>query len=274
MTLIDVSARPYYGPSWSIVCAACCLGLAGALIFAAFPQIDLGVSRLFYMGGNLFLFSRPSTGNAVRELLQLAFILLTAGAVVGFVTVAFASRRLFGLGFAGWIYILLTIGVGAGLIANAVFKEQWGRARPNQIVEFGGTKQFSTPLTRTDQCEQNCSFIAGEPSSIFSAGFAIALLAERARRRRLLIAAIAAGGFAGLLRIGAGGHFLSDVFFAGIFMAITARLLYWVLFERFYEAFADEGPLHRRTLYAGQRGAEHAARLIERARALRRRKGP
>ena len=268
MTLIEVRARRD-APSWSIVCAAACLGLAGAVIFAALPQIDLGISRLFYLGNNTFLFSKPGVGTAMREAVRWIFILATVGAVAGFIGVAFASRRPFGLGFAAWVYLLLTIGLGAGLIANVAFKDQWGRARPNQIMQFGGAKQFTAPLTRADQCERNCSFVSGEASSIFVIGFAIALLAEASRRRRLLIAAIAAGSFAGLLRIGGGGHFLSDVFFAGVFMAIVARVVYWLLFERFEFYFADEGPLHRRTLHAGRRGAVHTARLIERTRALR-----
>jgi len=268
MTLIEVRARTE-APSWSIVHTAACLGLFGAILFAAFPQIDLAVSRLFYLGGNSFAFTRPGFGNLLREAIRWAFILATLGAVAGFIGAAFASRRLLGLGFAAWIYILLTIGLGAGLIANVAFKDQWGRARPSQIVQFGGTKQYTAPLTRTDQCARNCAFVSGEASSIFAIGFAIALLAEASRRRRLAFAAIAAGSFAGLLRIGGGGHFLSDVFFAGVFMAILARVVYWLLFERFEFYFADEGPFHRRTLYAGRRGAERATRLMARARAMR-----
>lgn len=268
MSLIEVTPQPQ-PPSWSIVCFAACLGLAGALIFAAFPEIDLGVSGLFYTGDNKFLFSRDSTGNVLREAIRWLFILALIGAFVGFVLIAFASRRLLGLGFAAWIYILLSAGIGAGLVANTVFKDQWGRARPHQVTEFGGTKQFTAPFTRTDQCARNCSFISGEAANIFVVGFALALLAEQARRRRLMLAAIAAGAFAGFLRIGAGGHFLSDVFFAGIFMAFVARGLYWLLFERFASQFADEGPFHRSTLQAGQRGAEQAARALARARELR-----
>lgn len=268
MTLIEVPARTE-APSWSIVWAASCLGLFGAIIFAAFPQIDLGIARLFYLGDGKFLFEKPSTGNAVRELIRWIFILMTLGAVAGFIGVAFASRRLFGLGFAAWIYILLTVAIGAGLVANVMFKDQWGRARPDQVVQFGGTKQFTAPLTRTDQCQDNCSFVSGEAASIFAIGFAIALIGEVSRRRRLIIATIAAGSFAGLLRIGSGGHFFSDVFFAGVFMALVARGVYWLLFERFEFWFADEGPLHRRTLYAGRRGGERAVRMMERARELR-----
>lgn len=275
MTLIEVTPRPEPGPSWSMVCIAAMLGLGGALIFAAFPQIDLAVSRLFYLGNSgeqSWLFSQPSAGSYLREALRWVFILACVAAVVGFAMIAFGSRRLFGQGFAAWIYIILVAAIGPGLVANLIFKDNWGRARPSQTVEFGGSRQFTAALTRSDQCPRNCSFISGEAANLFAIGFAIALLAERARRRRLFLAAIAAGTFAGLVRIGGGAHFLSDVFFAGIFMAFVARGLYWLLFERFEAQFADEGPLHRRTLYAGQRGAEQAARLMERAREVRRRR--
>ena len=66
-------------------------------------------------------------------------------------------------------------------------------------------------------------------------------------------AAIAAGAFAGVIRIGAGAHFLSDVVFAGVFMAFVARGLAWLLFVRLEVQFADGGPLHRRTHWAGRR---------------------
>jgi lipid A 4'-phosphatase len=272
MTLIDITPRRIE-PSWSMVCVAACLGLFGGLVFAAFPQIDLAVSRLFYSGDNKFLFGALSTGSAFRELFRWIFILACVGAVIGFLAIAFASRRLFRLGFAAWLYVVLCAAVGPGLVANLIFKDHWGRARPIQTTEFGGAKQFTPALTRSDQCERNCSFISGEASNLFAIGFAIALLAERARRRSLFLAAIAAGALAGIVRIGGGAHFVSDVFFAGVFMAFVARGLYWLLFERFGAVFADEGPLHRRTLHAGQRGAEQAARLMVRARELRRQGG-
>jgi lipid A 4'-phosphatase len=272
MSLIDISPRRPERPSWSLVFAAACLGLFGGLIFAAFPQIDLAVSRLFYLGDNKFLFAAPSTGSVFREIFRWIFILASVGAVAGFIAIAFASRRLFGLGFAAWLYVVLCAAVGPGLVANLLFKDHWGRARPIQTTQFGGTKQFTPALTRSDQCERNCAFISGEASNLFAIGFAVALLAESRRRRPLFIAAVAAGTLAGFVRIGGGGHFLSDVFFAGVFMAFVARGLYWLLFERFDQIFADEGPFHRRTLYAGRRTAEHARRLTLRARARLRRR--
>ena len=268
MTLIDVPARSP-APSWTMVCIAGCLGLLGAVLFAGFPQIDIAFSRLFHTSDGKFLLARPSA-TFVRELFGWLFLLACAAALVGFLTIAFTSRRPpLQTGFAAWLYLVLCLGIGPGLVANLLFKDQWGRARPAQIVEFGGAKQFTPALTRSDQCGHNCSFVSGEASSYFAIGFALALLSDIARRRRLFLGALALGSLVGLIRIGAGGHFLSDVFFAAIFMAFVARGLYWLLFERFEAYFADEGPLHRRTLHAGRRGNEEAVRLMERARASR-----
>jgi dolichol-phosphate mannosyltransferase len=106
-----------------------------------------------------------------------------------------------------------------------VFKENMGRARPRDIVEFGGTKTFTPPLVPSRECARNCSFISGEASSIYAAFFALALLIPQ-YRMGLLISGIAAGTLAGIVRIIQGAHFLSDVLFAGVFMAITVSLLH------------------------------------------------
>ena len=56
--------------------------------------------------------------------------------------------------------------IGCGLIANFYFKDNWGRARPINIQEFGGEKLI--PSYNIDQCERNCSWISGEASAAFS----------------------------------------------------------------------------------------------------------
>jgi lipid A 4'-phosphatase len=247
---------PVSGPgAYSMLCVAGSVGLLAALVFSAFPGIDLAVSELFYLGGGKFVLAGPGAGDALRDLLRWVFTLACIAAVAGFVMIAFFSRRLMGLGLAAWAYVALCALIGPGLVANLGFKDHWGRARPAQVMQFGGAKQFTPPLLRSDQCPRNCSFVSGEASSIFILGFAVALLAETGRRRKLFLAAIAAGGFAGLIRIGAGAHFLSDVVFAGVFMAFVARGLAWLMFERFAAHLADDGPFHRRSLRAGQQAA-------------------
>ncbi len=249
-TLPVPTERPSRPPSgdYSMLCVTSAVGLAAALIFSAFPSIDLWVSHLFYLGDGKFLFSAPSAAAVVRTLLRMIFAFACVAAILGFLFMAFLNRRLMGLGLAAWAYIGLCAAIGPGLVANLGFKDHWGRARPVHVTEFGGTKAFTPPLLRTDQCARNCSFVSGEASNIFTLGFAAALLTGAAWRRRMFIAAIAAGSFAGFIRIGGGGHFLSDVIFAGIFMAFVTRWLAWLILERYGPHLAENGPVHQRMI--------------------------
>jgi hypothetical protein len=64
----------------------------------------------------------------------------------------------------------------------------------------------------------------------------------------LMAAAIVAGGFAGLIRMGEGGHFLSDVVFAGVFMAFDVALMSWLVFRVLAQRAPDEAWWHEKTL--------------------------
>ena len=246
----------------SFVGVTCITGLIAAFLFSAFPEIDLAVSRLFYVDQQ-FLFARPSFGATLRDLLRLLFGVVCVAAVLGFVMKAFFDRKFLKLGMAAWAYVALCAAIGPGIIANLGFKDHWGRARPVHIAEFGGSKQFTPPMLRTDQCARNCAFVSGEASNFYALGFAFAFIFGQApaHRRKLFLAAIAAGSFAGLIRIGGGGHFLSDVIFAGIFMALVARGLAWLMLERWHVYLAEDGAFHQRTLRAGQRVGNYTQKL-------------
>jgi lipid A 4'-phosphatase len=239
----------------SIICAACAAGLLSAFIFSAFPEIDLWVSGLFYGADGSFAFAHPSLGADIRYLLRLLFAALCVASVLGFISAGFFGLKLGGLGHVAWAYIALCALLGPGLVANMGFKEYWSRARPSQIEEFGGTQKFTPPMQRTDQCERNCSFISGEASNYFMIGFAFAHLASGVMRRRLFWLAIAAGSFSGLIRMGGGGHFLSDVMFSGVFMALVCGGLARLMLEsessrRF---LAAGSPFHESMRRAGRR---------------------
>src|SRR5262249_47577736 len=136
---------------------------------------------------------------------------------------------------------------GPGLIANTLLKDNWARPRPSQIVEFGGPDHFTPVLERSGRCERNCSFVSGEASATFAIGFAIAMLARR-RRAGLMAAAAAAGSIAGFIRMGEGGHFLSDVTFAAVFMALDVALLHWLVFHVLLQRTPDEAWWHDKTV--------------------------
>jgi lipid A 4'-phosphatase len=66
--------------------------------------------------------------------------------------------------------------------------------------------------------------VSGEASSVYTVFFAGAFLLRR-HSRKMIAGGIVLGSLAGLVRIAQGGHFLSDVIFAGILMALTAASL-------------------------------------------------
>jgi membrane-associated phospholipid phosphatase len=106
-----------------------------------------------------------------------------------------------------------------------VLKDHWGRARPSQVTEFGGTKTFTPAPLPADQCERNCSFPAGHPAMGFYLLSMAFLVRDQRRRRWAEAAAIGAGAAIGVVRLAQGGHFLSDVVFAGLLVAAVS----WVL---------------------------------------------
>lgn len=206
------------------------LGSAGlAAFFILAPGVDLWVSGLFYDSARGFylngafwvqFFYRlvpPLTAVIVLGL----FVLLAYNLVRKRAPGPFNTRVL--------LFLLATLAVGPGLVVHTVFKDQWGRARPRDIVQFGGDKTFTPAFVISDQCDRNCSFVAGHPSVPFYL-MAFALIARR-RRRTLLVGAITFGACVGLGRIVQGAHFLSDVVFSGIFVFLVAYLLFRFVFR-------------------------------------------
>lgn len=126
-------------------------------------------------------------------------------------------------------FLLLSLAVGPGLVVNTLFKDHWGRARPAQVIEFGGEKRFGPAFVPSDQCASNCAFPAGDPAMGFflvSAGFLVAPL----WRRRAVGGAIALGAVIGVARMAQGAHFLSDVIASGFLVFATSWALYrWIV---------------------------------------------
>jgi hypothetical protein len=119
------------------------LGVAAGGLFVLFPEIDLAASRLFYVSGSGFvLLNNPFSvvwQDVTHGLAKAVIVILAAGLVFTLL----ARRPVLGLDSRRFLFLLLCFGIGSGLIAGAIFKENWGRARPAQVTEFAGTKQFT-----------------------------------------------------------------------------------------------------------------------------------
>ena len=202
--------------------------LAALLISA--PQIDLGVSaavrQLCEPAPAGFPWCRSVTAvTLARNVFIGLFAAVAIATVATTVYVMVTERRLLGFRQVRCLFVIAVLIVGPGVVANLILKDNLGRARPREVIEFGGTKAYSPPLLPSRECDRNCSFVSGEASSQFAAFFALAFVLPQFRKA-LIGVALVAGTVAGAVRITQGGHFVSDVVFAGIAMALTVSVLH------------------------------------------------
>ncbi|MEM7619136.1 MAG: phosphatase PAP2 family protein [Pseudomonadota bacterium] len=222
---------------------ACATGLACAFIFVSFPNLDIAVSALFYHGQRTFLFDIWQIGPILRFLFQLFFTTLCIGVLISLYICTHSKNSVFNLTFPKWMFLTLCLIIGPGLVANTLLKDNWGRARPHYIQQFDGQQKFTPVMQVSDQCQRNCSFISGEAAMIFVGFFALALIFPL-HAQNLIFYGILAGMASGAVRILQGGHFLSDVLFSGIIMALVVSALHWLVFVRYATTFAHKGPIH------------------------------
>ena len=192
------------------------VAIVAAAAFTIFPDIDLWMSGLFYRPDTGFYLKDSWWAVAIYDSIPIIAITVGVGSLLALIYNLVRKRRAGTLSNRFLLFVLAALAVGPGLVVNAGFKDNWGRARPRDVTEFAGDRQFTPALQPTDQCDRNCSFVAGHPSVVYwlaALGFAVA--AGR-RRNRIFVAATALGLVAGLGRIVQGGHFLSDVIFSGL----------------------------------------------------------
>jgi len=128
------------------------------------------------------------------------------------------------------LFLVLTAALGPGLLVNVAFKDHYGRPRPREVRELGGEERF-LPVWVKGEDTQAKSFPCGHCSMGFYLATPYLLFRRRrpALARASLAAGIAAGFTLGLARMMAGGHFLSDVVWAGGMVWITALFLHRLL---------------------------------------------
>ena len=133
-------------------------------------------------------------------------------------------------------FIVLVLVLGSGLIVNAVFKDNFGRARPSAIIEFNGTQQFTPAFVISQECDRNCSFSSGHGSATF---FTLALVLLFKNRRKAFAIAVTYDCLVSMARIAAGGNFFSGNVTSFFVMAITTDALYYILYARHKEKILE-----------------------------------
>ena len=210
-------------------------GFGLAFLFVSFPEIDLWISKVFFIEPTIFALTYSDERLPIIGYLRQAGFAITRITMIGlFVLIIFAyffRRSRFWQNRKKLLYVFFCFALAPGLFVSVILKENWGRARPAHIAEFGGKMEYTPPMMRTNQCTGNCSFPSGEASF----AFCFLAFAMISRRRPLLIKlALGYGVFFAVLRVGEGGHFTSDVVFSALISLITCLTLYRFMFEGAY----------------------------------------
>lgn len=213
---------------WTLIAA-----LVVVCLFSAFPGLDIAIARQTYLGEGRFALSQVPGAQLVNDLLRHPLN------IIAWLTVLVAlGFRLAGvrphLGRRNLEFAAFVIGVGPGLIVNALLKLEVGRARPAYIQEFGGDLRFTPMMQVTDQCSWNCSFSSGEVAMTSAAVMVVLalcwhLIPPRQRRTAVVIGA-ALIMLSTTLRLGLGRHFMSDAL-ASVAISAFVTLWAWRLFQ-------------------------------------------
>lgn len=195
------------------------------------PGVDLIASGWFYRAGQGFYLADNPIFVTLHWLaydgaraLGVAFAVLAVVATLKRTTVV-------GIDAKAWLFLLFSLVVGPALIANAGFKDHWGRARPREVVEFGGAASFSPALVPQANERPNESFVSGDGAFGFFLP-AFAFVAAPRRSRRVFWGGMGLGALFGFARLVMGAHFLSDIIYAAALMLGSTSVVHAVMYGR------------------------------------------
>ena len=177
------------------------------VVFAVHPRLDIDISALFYnRQNNLFDVNAQPWVNHSRAAARWLITLIFAPACLAVIGKLLMPKRRMLIGGRAALLLIVTMAFGPGVLTNLVLKDHWGRARPIDITQLGGTFRFTPWWDPRGECPNNCSFVAGEPSGAFWT-VAPAALAPPQWRLLAYSGALAFGAAVGLLRIAGGATF-------------------------------------------------------------------
>lgn len=128
------------------------------------------------------------------------------------------------------LFLVVLLALGPGLTVNALFKEYWGRPRPREVQQFGGTKQFLHPW-QPGSAHKGRSFPSGHSSAAFYLSAPFFILRRNNRRAAFcwLAGGVVFGTLMSVARISQGAHFLSDTLWAWGMVHLIAVALYHLM---------------------------------------------
>jgi lipid A 4'-phosphatase len=241
------------------------------LVFGLYPALDLAVSRYFYgfvdSSHNVFAWRISPPLMLARNVGLWIGTVLVAPAVAALVVKLVLPRRKIFISGRAVVFLIATLALAPGLVVNVLLKDHWGRPRPIDVTQFGGTQHFTAWWDPRGDCPANCSFVSGDVAGAFWT-IAPAALAPPQWRALAYGAALALGTGMAAIRVMAGAHFVSDTVFAGVFTFLIIWLVHGLIYrwprtrlsdeaiERAIERLATPGHDFIAGLFGGKRKPE------------------
>ena len=132
------------------------------------------------------------------------------------------------------VYMFCSVCFNLVVVVNILLKDMWGRARPNDIMQFGGKESFTPWFEPSSSCNSNCSFISGDAS----VGFSLIILYFLTKNKIFLWISLFFGFSLGSIRIMEGGHFISDIIMANFIIFILTFIQFY-FYNKYYNKNAS-----------------------------------
>jgi len=184
------------------------------IFVTAGPSIDIYLSGIFYYGNGQFLLQSFYVVTIIFRKVLLPIIIIYIFFLPILSLILPISKIYFGYHFKirEIVFIWVSGFINLLIVVNLFFKNLWGRARPNDILELGGKENFSYWYEISTSCERNCSFVSGDAS----VGFSLICIYFLTKKIFFFWASLLIGSSIGIIRMMEGGHFFSDIVMAMI----------------------------------------------------------
>lgn len=186
-----------------------------SIFFVSYPEVDIFISNLFFDKDHGFIYKEIFLAKlffiAVPIITKLVFSIVIILLISSYFTKNYSLRK-------QMLFFLITGFLGQVLVVDFIFKNHFGRARPHEIQFFEGDKLFSPPMSPSNQCAKNCSFVSGHAASGFYLSAASYNVIKNTFNPYIYIISLLLGFFVGFIRIIQGDHFASDVIFSSLFI--------------------------------------------------------
>jgi membrane-associated phospholipid phosphatase len=210
------------------------ISVIAGVVFGFYPDLDLRIARYFYgfedANHNMFAFRIYRPLMLARNIGLWIGTILVLPAVIALLIKLILPRRTLLIPGRAVLFLIATMVLAPGLLANVLLKDHWGRPRPIDVTQFGGDQHHVAWWDPRGNCPGNCAFVSGDVAGAFWT-VAPAALAPPQWRVAAYGAALALGIGMAAIRVMAGGHFPSDVIFAGVFTFLIIWFAYALIYR-------------------------------------------